>query len=661
MSSILSIGISALISNRQGMDVTGHNIANVNTEGYSRQRVDFTTREPSMVGSNYIGNGVDPGQVRRVYDNYLATQMRDSQSVTSEFDAYYAGARRLDDLLADPDVGLQPALEDFFNAMQGLADDPASVPARQVALTEAQTLVDRFQYLDGEFNRYRDRLNDQVDFTASEINRIAEDLAQINERVAVAYGITDKAIPNDLLDQRDQLINDLSKLVDIQVLEQSDGALNVFIGKGQALVMANQAANLTTVPSNLDPSRLEIAFNFSFGTQIITEQLSGGQIGGLLRYRDEILDPAQNQVGLVAVGLATNLNEQHRLGLDLDGIAGTDLFSTGAVQVLEPAANGSSVTVAYDAIGNLTGSDYQLRYDGTDFILTRLSDNTTSVLPPGLSVVDGLAIDIDPTGALAGDIFEIQPTRNAAELLSLQLHDVRKLAAASPLHSQPAVDANGNPANTGNARISLPSNTHSVGLPLAAPIELVYADDAGGPGVPGFTILNGPAPPNDFLAYDPATESAGKTFPDSTNPTQFDAFGGMSFSISGIPQELVAGSGDRFVIGNNSSGTSDNRNALRLANIQGMDLMHNGTASLQETYSQMVSDIGSKTHHAEVNLAAQEGLLAHSKAALDEVSGVNLDEEAAKLIQFQQAYQASAQMITVAKTLFDTLLSAVAR
>ncbi|MEN8166068.1 MAG: flagellar hook-associated protein FlgK [Pseudomonadota bacterium] len=659
MSGILSIGVSALLANRQAMDTTGHNIANVNTEGYSRQRVDFATRLPALTGSHFIGSGVEVAQIRRQYDDFIANQMRSSQSVASELDAYFSGASRLDDLLADPDSGLQPAMESFFNALQGLADDPASSAARQVALAEARTLVDRFHYIDGEFNRSRDHLNDQIDFTASEINRIAQSIADLNADVTVAYGVSDSAIPNDLLDQRDQLINDLSKLVDIQVLEQSDGALNVFIGKGQALVMATDAATLSTMPSSLDPSRREVAFNYPFGTQTITDQLSGGRIGGLLRFRDQILDPAQNRVGLIALGMATELNDQHRLGLDLDGLAGTNLFSTGSIQLLEPGTNGSSITVGYDSISNLTGSDYELSYDGTDFHLTRLSDQTTTTLPPGISVVDGLSIDIDATGAVAGDTFLIQPTRNGAESLNLLVNDVRKLAAAGPLQSQPAVDLNGNPTNTGNARVTLPSVSNASGLPLGAPMELVFSNDAGGSGVPGFTLLNGPAAPDDFLPYDPATESAGKIFPNSANPTQFDAFGGMSFTISGMPQELVAGAGDRFIINNNTSGSSDNRNALSLADLQGLDHLLGGNATFGETYSQMVADIGAKTHHAEVNLAAQEGLLERSKAALSEVAGVNLDEEAAKLIQFQQAYQASAQMISVANTLFDTLLSAV--
>lgn len=645
MSGILSIGVSALLANRQALDTTGHNIANVNTEGYSRQRVDFATRLPALTGSHFIGSGVETAQIRRQYDDFIANQMRSSQSVTAELDAYFSGARRLDDMLADPDSGLQPAMESFFNALQGLADDPASSAARQVVLAEAQTLVDRFQYIDGEFNRSRDYLNDQIDFAASEISRIAQSIADLNADVAVAYGASDSAMPNDLLDQRDQLINDLSKLVDIQVLEQSDGALNVFIGKGQALVMATDAATLSTMPSSLDPSRREVAFNYPFGAQTITDQLSGGQIGGLLRFRDQILDPAQNRVGLIALGMATELNDQNQLGLDLDGMHGVALFSTGSIQLMEPGTNSGSITVSYESIGNLTGSDYELSYDGSDYHLTRLSDQTTSVHSSATVMVDGLSIDA--TGAVAGDRFLIQPTRNGAESLNLLVSDVRRLAAAGPLQSQPAVDLNGNPTNTGNAKVSLPSVSNASGLPLGAPMELVFSNDAGGPGVPGFNIFNGPAAPDDFLPYDPATESVGKTF-------QIDAFGEMSFTISGIPQDA-----DSFIIDNNTSGSSDNRNALSLADLQGLDHLLGGNATFGETYSQMVADIGAKTHHAEVNLAAQEGLLERSRAALSEVSGVNLDEEAAKLIQFQQAYQASAQMISVANTLFDTLLSAV--
>jgi len=646
---ILSIGVSALTANRQAMDTTGHNIANVNTEGYSRQRVDFATRSPNFTGVGYIGSGVEVSAITRQYDQFISSQVRSSLSVTSELQVYYDNASQLDEMVADADVGLQPILQNFFDALQGLANDPTSTSARQLVLAEAESMADRFHYFDQQFESTRTTLNDRIEASVTEINRLAQDIAAINNDIKNAYGST----PNDLLDERDQLVNELSQLVDIQVLEQSDGAYNVFIGKGQPLVMAYDAANLTTQPSGLDPTHLEIAFNYSFGTQIVTDQISGGVIGGMVRFRDEILDPAQNRVGLVALGLANDLNAQHQLGLDLDGLAGSALFALGSVEVLEAPGNGSSITVDYNDIGDLMGNDYRLVYDGTDFILQNRSTGSLQTLAAGLNTVDGLDITIDATGATAGDTFLIQPTRNAADRLELLIHDTRRLAAAAPLQSSPATDAAGNALNTGNAVITQPATSSMTGLPLAAGIELVYNAAAG-----GFDIVNGPAAPDDFIPYDATdpTEILGIDFPTAANPTQFDAFGGMSFSISGVPAD-----GDTFVIGNNTGGSSDNRNALSLVNLQSMDQLLGGSATYGETYAQMVSDVGSKTHHAEMNLSAQESLLTRTQDAMQEVSGVNLDEEAAKLVQYQQAYQASAQIISVANTLFDTLIGAIRR
>jgi flagellar hook-associated protein 1 FlgK len=646
---ILSIGVSALTANRHAMDTTGHNIANVNTEGYSRQLVDFTSRKPDFTAVGYIGKGVDVAEVSRQYDSFISSQVRASQSITAELQAYYDGAVELDEMVADAEVGIQPAINEFFNALQNLADDPASTAVRELAVAEAESLVDRFHYFDQQFESMRNSLNDQITASVTEINRLAEDIASINADIQRAYGST----PNDLLDQRDQLVNQLSELVDIQVLQQSDGAYNIYIGKGQPLVMAYDAASLTTQVSELDASQLEIAFNYSFGTQIVTEQISGGVIGGMVRFRDEVLDPAQNRVGLVALGLANDLNAQQALGLDLDGLAGTALFNLGSVEVQEPPTNGSSISVDFNDIGNLTGDDYQLVYDGSDFILENLSDGSTQTLAAGLNTVDGLDITINAAGAVAGDIFLIQPTRNAAASLDLLFTDGRRLAAASPLQIAPATDANGNALNTGDAVITQPANGSTTGLPLAANMQLVYNAGAG-----GFDIINGPAAPDDFIAYDATdpTQIIGVDFPLAANPTQFSAFADISFSISGVPAD-----GDTFLIGNNTNGSSDNRNALAMVALKSADRLLGGTATYNETYAQMVSDVGSKAHHAELNLAAQESLLERTQNAMQEVSGVNLDEEAAKLIQYQQAYQASAQIISVANTLFDTLIDAVRR
>ncbi len=650
--SMQTIGISGLIASRIALNTTGHNISNVNTEGYSRQRVDFATRQSFATPAGYLGNGVKASEVKRTYDSFVATQMRSSSSVAAELQAYFDGASQLDEMVANADSGLQPTIQSFFGALQGLADDPTSVAARQLVLTEAESMVDRFHYFDAQFEEMRTQLNNQVKYQVDEINRLAQGIAEINNDIQIAYGST----PNDLLDQRDQLVNDLAELVNIQVVEQSDGAYNVFIGKGQPLVIASQAASLGTQPSTLDPSHLEVTFDYSFGSQVVTDQISGGQIGGMLRFRSEVLDQAQDQVGLVALGVAEQINIQNQLGLDLDGLVGTAMFSQGSVQVLPRPGNGSSITADFNAIGDLTGDEYELTYDGANFVLTNLTSNATQNLVAGLNTVDGLDITINAVGALAGDTFLIQPTRNGSQDINLLFQDVRRLAAAGPVQAQPAVDANGNPLNTGTAAITQPSNSNMAGLPLAGgTIQLVYDDQAGPTSgyevyYPGSTP--GVDPFDDFIVYDnlnPATV-AGIQVPAAT----FAAFGGIRFDLSGVPDD-----GDTFIIGNNTGGTSDNRNALALEALQNQNVLLGGTATIDETYVQMVSDVGSKTHYAELNLTAQESLLARTKEAMDEVSGVNLDEEAAKLIQFQQAYQASAQVISVASTIFDSLLNAV--
>ncbi|MCU7945565.1 MAG: flagellar hook-associated protein FlgK, partial [Candidatus Thiodiazotropha sp. (ex Cardiolucina cf. quadrata)] len=209
--SIQSIGVSGLIANRHALDTAGHNISNVNTEGYSRQRVDFATREPFLSPVGYLGSGVRTSEVQRQYDSFIAGQMRSSLSVTSELSAYFEGARQLDDLVADPDAGIQPTIQNFFNALQGLADDPTSIPARQLVLSEAESMVDRFHYFEQQFVDSRSRMNNQIEFNITEINRLAQGIADINADIKIAYGST----PNDLLDKRDQLVSDLSELVDV--------------------------------------------------------------------------------------------------------------------------------------------------------------------------------------------------------------------------------------------------------------------------------------------------------------------------------------------------------------------------------------------------------------------------------------------------------------
>ena len=664
MVGILNIGTSALLAFQRSLSTTGHNIANSDTEGYSRQRVNMTTQIPLQSGVGYLGSGVKVTDIERMYDDFLATQMRSAQTSASEMESYFSHASRIDNILADPNIGLDPAIQDFFNATQLVADDPSSISTRQVMLSEAGAMVHRYHDLSRQFSETNNLVNQEMGDLGNEITGLARSIAQVNQGIVEAVGASGGASPNDLLDQREVLLNDLSKLISISVVPQDNGALNVFVGKGQALVMGSTHATLTSVSSSSDPSQRDIAFTNVSGSQVVTNQLSGGELGGLLNFRDEVLKPAINQLGLVAVGMTDRINSQHQQGLDLDGHFGGEFFAPPSIGVLGNADNtgAAQVTAAYVDTGNLTASDYELRATNVadEFTLTRLSDGQVSTINTGgsypytSSEIDGIAITLS-AAAGAGDRFLIQPTRNAASNMELLITDPRKIAAAaSPLSAAQGTNIGGG-SNQGDGNISQLGYSDLNTVSLAAPdsITLEWRGDLNGdsiPDDPGFIV----------------TDSLGNVSTiANTPPLNLPMYGGITFTMTGTPAN-----GDQFVIENIGSGIGDNRNALKLADLQSSktllgdtDTVGGGaeTATFQGVYSQLVSDVGTKTHQAEVNFKATDGLRERHQNSLLSISGVNLDEEAANLIKFQQAYQAAAQVISVSNSLFDTLIGAIRR
>jgi len=690
---ILGIGATGVIAYKSALDTIGHNISNANTEGYSRQRVNLATHQPSFEGYGYIGNGVHADSVERLYDQFVNAQIRGSSSSEAQFDTYHTYAATLDNLLADENLSLDPSIQNFFNAVQELADNPSSSISREFLLSESGTLVDRMHYLNEQLNGTRSRLNQDLSSTINDINAIASSLAETNDRIVIAAGVANGLEPNDLLDQRDQLLKDLSELINVTTLTQDNGAINIFIGSGQALVIDANATTLSVVNSAEDASKKDISFATASSSIIITDELTGGRVGGILDFRDEVLDPAQNELGRVVVGLVDQFNAQHQLGVDLSGSLGGAFFTAPDPDVLDNANNSAGgaglVTASFsnDPLSNfshLTASDYELRsVDGADqYTLTRLTDSTVFnidvtvattlavdgfetdivAIPPEVTV-DGITLSIT-AGAAAGDRYLIQPTRDAAYEVAVNITDPSTIAAAGPIRATAAVDVNGQPTNVGTAEIAQPDVTSVADLPLSGSggdITLTFNPNAGGVGIPGFDVTGGAAvvgPPVNVLLYDPATESTGKTFSTALGTGFITAGtnGDMSFDISGIPA-----TGDSFVITDNTNAAGDNRNALALATIQQSQTMINGTASLQESYAQMVGSIGADTRRAEINMESHQGLLDQAILTRDSVSGVNLDEEAANLLRYQQAYQAAAQVVSVASTLFDTLIAAVRR
>lgn len=640
MADTLSIGTSALLAFQRSLATVGHNIANANVEGYSRQRVELGTRTPDFTGVGYFGNGVQIQDVSRFYDQFAVNELRSNTTSFSQFERFHGLAAQVDNLLADPQAGLSPALQDFFNALQEVADDPTSNTSRQVLLSEADALVQRFQNIDTQLTRLADNTNQLVRDSVNEINGIASAIGQINDDIARRGTPDGNQEPNDLLDQRDRLVLRLSELVSVSTVEQSDGALNVFIGSGQSLVIGNTVSQLVAATDPFDPQSVEIGLSRGGSSVNITAQITGGQLGGTLDFRERILEPAINSLGRVAISLGSSINAQHALGLDINGAAGGAFFNVAAIGVTANTNNTTfaGVTATLQAASSLTTSDYTLSFDGATYTVLRESDSqvvATSAVPFS-ATIDGFDLTV---GALvAGDSFRIQPTAAGASDIALLINNSDLVAAAGPLRSTAAL------SNIGDVQIQLAPVSNVTSIPLSGSggdITLTFDPDALGVGVPGFVVAGGPG---GTLAYDPATEGAGKQF------TLGAPFDGISFTVSGTPENT-----DFLTITDNIGGVSDNTNALLLSGLQTQTTIA-GNNTYQSAYGQLVADVGVSTRQAEVTSDAQEVLLRQAISRREEISGVNLDEEAADLLRYQQAYQAAAQVISTVDSLFQELI-----
>jgi flagellar hook-associated protein 1 FlgK len=538
---------------------------------------------------------------------------------------------------------------DFFKGVQEVAANPASIPGRQSMLSASQSLIARFQGLDQRMSEMRDGINSQVRGQVQSINTFASQIAEINQRIILAEAGSRTQVPNDLYDQRDQMVRELNKFVRVTTVTQSDGAFNVFIGKGQPLVIGSQDYSLAAVADPADPEKFIIAMN-GVGGNLLTlpeSQITGGTLGGLLAFRRDSLDGAQNALGRIAITLAQNFNDQHNLGMDLTGSLGTDYFSLSDPVVRNSSANSvlsagaPTATIDTATLSQLSNSDYRLSTaDGATYQLTRLSDNV-NVVPPGTPIpatvtVDGITIDFAAwTSRQANDSFLIQPTRAGAKNIAVAVTDPRAIAAAAPIRSA------GKLTNTGTASISagVVNAPPPTDANLTQPVTITF----------------------DTPLTDPATFSVVGT--GTGDPVNVPYIAGEDITYNGWTVQIKGSpaAGDIFTVGPNLNGVSDNRNAQLLGALQTKSTMleaaGRATASYQSAYSQIVSEVGSKAREVKTIGAAQQGLAEHAITSMQQISGVNLDEEAANLLRYQQAYQASAKILEIATRVFDEVLA----
>ena len=631
-----NIGISALIAAQQGLNTAGQNIANINTEGYSRQRVENQDR---------IGGGTEVVNIRRLVDETINNQLVQNTSAAKAATTRADLSQHIADTLADPATGLSSAVDGFFGALQELSADPGSALHRQVLLSQGEALSRRFQLLDSRVSDARESTNVAIRGAVNEINQLSGAIADLNGQIIISRGSIQSN--NELLDQRDQLIRDVAERIEVRTVQQDDGSINLLGPGGQALVLGTLTNELGVINNPYDAGRLEVANSAGFN---ISNSITEGSLGGALQVRSRLLDPVDNALGRIAAGITDAFNAQHRLGVDANGNLGGDFFAVTAPSVAAHQLNsGGTVTATLADVGAITTSNYLLTFDGGNaYTLTRESDGQTFALDTGgvspftTATIDGFQLTIT-AGAAVGDSFSVRPVGDNAGTMSLAIASGAQVAAASPVTVESSFSNVGS-GNIDQLNVASVTNLPLTGAPVSGSLQVTFSSATNELTLVPDPLGEGP------LSYDPSTDASG---------VQFSVLGGdVEFRLSGVPSD-----GDTFTFNHNAGGVGngDNRNVLELAGLANEALLEDASVSVQGAYELLVAEAGAQTRDAEISREALTGLLNQSIQDRDAVSGVNLDEEAADLLRFQQFYQASTQLIAAVDSLFQTLIDVVRR
>ena len=622
MADPLSIGSSALQSLQKAINITGYNIANVNTEGYSKQVVNFSS----------TSGGVEITSIERNYNFYLSREVQDRTAGKSAADASSNLASRLSTLLTDPATSASGVLDNFFSAVQDVANNPSTTPERQVLLGEAQSLTDRFRFIDGRIEELGNEINLRTQTIVSDINGLTANIANLNLQISEETNRTGTA-PPDLFDARDRALGDLAELVGYTILENEDGSFNVTMGGGQPLVSEFNSYNLSVFTSTTNPKALAIAGKTA--NSDISSRISGGELGGLIDFRTNSLEPAQAQLGLIATTLSASFNAQQALGLDLNGNAGTALFSSTSPTVVSSSSNsgGAVITATIADASALTGDRYQLSYDGANWSLKNIATGATQAVAPP-ATVDGFTMTVASGAAAAGDSFLIDIVGTAAADFRVTLSDPEGVAAALPVRANEAL------ANRGNGELSdltVTATNVAPTLPLASALTLTFDSGNNRYNVTGGATTT--------LAYTPASDAAGVS----------RTIGGITFTLSGTPSN-----GDVITIENNTSGSGDNRNMLVMVGLEASNKVE-GSRTFTDEYNSLVTNVAVNARKADSASAAEDVLLQQATISRDNLQAVNLEEEAIQLMRYQQSLQAAVQLVSIADTVFQAMLSATQR
>lgn len=667
---LLKIGTSAIRANSLLLNTTSNNIANINTEGYVRQRTEFV--------ADPLGLGVGKGTTERLINEFTVKQLRRDTSKYAYAQQYVSEANRVDALFSNPANSIATGMNDLFAQLQTANNDPIQPANRQLVLGSMESLINRFEGMSTLLKDQENFINNQLDVYVNEANDLIKQIAILNKEVSAYSNGATRPIPLELLDKRDLAILKLSELMEVSVLDAANGEKLVFMNDGQALVVEQGEFRLLALRGDPDPSRKELQLEFGSNANILRDinvKSIGGKLGALVAFREDILDPTRVQLGQLALSLADALNTQNKLGMTLNGEIGSDLFRMPVFNGLSYSTNTgtavSSVTIEAGKGKQLPPNDFLVTITGANQVTVQALDSKGQVISGSNRVINGvdfsnpvtLTSDDDPdgdlygleisltAGAQAGDRFLLKPLHQAAEQLQMATNRGEDLALANPVRGTFDI------GNLGNARVDniVVTNTDTTPAFLSsAPLNLVFT------GADSFDIYDNTTPVPVLLGtasfsnnnYNNVLERAGLA----------DTLG-FDFNISGVPRE-----GDSFTLEFNQNGYSDNRNGLALVGLQNEATTRRNAVtvtnavnqySFNQSYATTVGSIGERTRQARTLEEANGAILEQTTLWFESLSGVSLDEEAANLVRFQQTYAAAARILSTSQTIFDTLLQAV--
>lgn len=642
--SILNIAYSGLSAFQRALEVTGNNISNAATRGYSRQSVLMGSAPTLRYGNSYIGNGVNVSSIYRNADQFATAQVRNSGSTKAQYDTFFQQAIQVDKLLSQDGNSISKSLQGFFDAFSQLNNNPESMVSRGVALSQSTLLVDQFRSLQTRLDEYQQNSTAQLSQSVVQMNQLAKNVAELNNQLL--------ATPNspELMDNRDEMLKQLAEFADLTVLDQNDGTVSVAIANGQMLVVGREQRDLSVRPGSATDSGSKIFISNGAGQVDISTFFKSGKIGGLMSYENTVIGQSSRMIGQMAIGLSQRFNQQHKLGIDLNNAIGTDFFTDFNAPALQqnrsvPFSSNTGTGVLSVAISDIAQtqlSDYDLVVSdvgSNQLRLIRKSDGVTTNLtwsssppapPAGQVVIDGMTISVDNLANLAnGDQFSIAPTRGAAGDLALNITDARQIALASPVKTSAAL------TNQGTGQIALDqvfatsavAKEYRLDFISETQYNLVNVTDS---------ITTGPN------AFTPNTEN-NIQIPDALNPS-------YSIIVSGIPK-----TGDTFTANFNAGGSGDNRNGLSLAGLQKESFFSNGSETLFDRYSNLLAQVGSQTNQARIRADSADILFNQAVDYQSSASGVNMDEEGANLLRFKQAYEAAGKLMEVSSQIMNML------